>query len=517
MLSKQASGFLVFGLAVCLGTAVALTTAPIHTAQIEPLVGGAPVVHANADVLPKPETFATELSSIERDLDADIEEFLAVVEDPNFDGDRCEMLLKETYAKLLNATPDDFAKGFMANRNYAAMGTHYVQQLFNARVKLRHRIGELAATREVTPGCVAAARELFRASRVLEDLLGEVALKFPKYNEKQKAPVLRGNAPWLVLNPNLNRFALRTGDVLLSRGTAFTSAAISRIGNGDTNFSHLAMVYVDPNTRKISLSEAHIEVGSFNGPIGNYLTDGKNRVAVFRYKDPILASNAAKAIREKIFKYQREHGGENIPYDFAMNPDEPSQLFCSELVSHAFDLAKGSNAGVPMFRSYVDPKNRTFLNQLGVKVKRTFLPGDIEFDSNFELIAEWRDYSRMNESHLHDAVLTAMYDWMERENYVLVDSTLTTIKKNAVYNLRRWPLFSSILKDKLPTNMPKSTIGAVMTLDSVGELLFNHLAKKNAEQARRTGHWLTPKQMYAVLEAYRQANPAELKALFRRK
>lgn len=513
MFSKQASGVLVFGLGACVGIALSLKTAPIQTAQMEPLFGGAPVVYANATVLPKPELFVTEQSSLERDLDSDIESFMAVVEDPNFNGDGCELLLKDTYKKLLNATPEDFARGAQARRNYAAHGTHYVRELFDARVELRHRLGELAAKKQVTPGCIEAARDLFRASRILEDLLGEIALGFPQFNKSKRAPVLRGEAPWFLLNKDIGKFSLRSGDVILSRGTALTSAAISRIGNGDTNFSHLAIVYVDPQTHRISLSEAHIEVGSFNGPLGDYLTDGKTRAALFRYKDPILAARAADMIRSKISNYQIEHG-ENIPYDFAMDPDEPSKLFCSELVSHAFDLAKGESAGVPMFRSSVDPKNRDFLTRLGVTVKRTFLPGDIEFDPNFELIAEWRDYSRMNESHLHDAVLAAMFDWMDREGYVLKTSTMTDVKKNVVWHLRRWPLFSKALKDKLPRNMPKSTIGLVMTLDSVSELLFDHVAQKNAEHHKRTGNWLTPKQMEEVLETYRRSNSAELHARF---
>lgn len=513
MFSNNAKALLLFGVSVCAGIAVTLRSAPIQTVQIEPLFGGAPVVRANVDVLKKPETFTTELSSMERDLDADIQEFMAIVEDPRFDGARCEALLKETYEKLLNATPEDFARGTRARNNYAAHGAHYVQELFDARVELRHRLGELAAKKKLTDGCVESARELFRASRILEDLLGEVALGFPQYNQKKRVSVLRGNSPWMVLNANVGKFSLKSGDVILSRGTAFTSAAISRIGNGDTNFSHLALVYVDPRTQKITLSEAHIEVGSFNGSLGDYLTDGKTRAAVFRYKDPILAARAAEMMRDKISSYQAEHV-ENIPYDFAMDPDEPSKLFCSELISHAFDLAKGSSAAIPMFRSHVNPENRDFLNRLGVSVKRTFLPGDVEFDPNFELIAEWRDYSRMNESHMHDAVLAVMFEWMDREGYVLKNSTMTNVKKNAVWHLRRWPLFSKALKDKLPRNMPKATIGLVMTLDSVSEHLYDYLALRNTDHYKRTGNWLTPKQMEDVLEAYRRTGARELHTRF---
>ncbi|RYZ65976.1 MAG: hypothetical protein EOP05_19830, partial [Proteobacteria bacterium] len=372
--SNQAYGLLVFGLAMCAGFGGSLWSAQVQTVQVVALMPGAPPVSANKAVMKAPEVFTapkfetSELASVERDLEADINEFMDVVEDPSFDGARCEALLGSTYQKLSGATPSDFAVGIAARNNYISHGAQYIQDLFNSRVTLRHRLGTLASTGKLTPGCISAARDLFRASRVLEDLLGEIVLGHPKFNEAKKAPVLRGNAPWLLVNERYSKLALRSGDVLLSRGTAFSSAAIARIGDGDTNFSHLAIVYIDPLTHKIYVSEAHIEVGSINRSFGEYLLDGKVRAAVFRHKDPILAHKAATMIREEIAAYQKSNSGENVPYDFSMNADEPSNLFCSELVSHAFDLAKGGKSGVPMFRSKVNPKNRDFLNRIGVKV-----------------------------------------------------------------------------------------------------------------------------------------------------
>lgn len=531
--SNQAYGLLIFGLAMCAGSAVSLMSAPVHTSQVVALLPGAPPISANKAVMASPAVFkptgalhVSEMASVERDLEADINAFMDVVEDPSFDGARCQSLLSSTYRRLLAATPTDFAVGVAARNNYISHGSQYVQDLFNSRIELRHRLGALAASGKLTTGCLSSARDLFRASRVLEDLLGEIVLGHPKFDEAKKAPVLRGNAPWLLVNPNLSKLALRSGDVILSRGTAFSSAAIARIGEGDTNFSHLAIVYIDPLTHKMFVSEAHIEIGSFNRTFGEYLIDGKVRAAVFRHKDPILAHRAATLIREKLSEYQAAHAGENYPYDFSMNADDHTSLFCSELVSYAFELARdaavappaaASSGSVPMFRSKVNPRNRDFLDHLGVKVRETFLPGDIEFDPNFELIAEWRDYSRMNENHLHDAVTGAIFEWMDRDGYVFQETLGVTVKKKVAWNLRRWPLFSALLKDKLPKNMSQSTIATVSTLDIVGEILFTHLEEANNAAFHKTGDWLTPAQMSAVLETYRQSKPAELALYFRRK
>lgn len=60
---------------------------------------------------------------------------------------------------------------------------------------------------------------------------------------------------------------------MLSRGGAPTSALISRGSDYPGNFSHVALVYVDPKTKVASIIEAHIEVGVAIASLEEYMND----------------------------------------------------------------------------------------------------------------------------------------------------------------------------------------------------------------------------------------------------
>src|SRR5690606_19903363 len=94
---------------------------------------------------------------------------------------------------------------------------------------------------------------------------------------------------------------LHSGDILVSRGGAATSALIARGNDFPGNFSHVALVHVDEPTRKVSVIEAHIESGVGVRPIEAYLTETKLRILVLRVRadlpqlkaDPQLPHQAA--------------------------------------------------------------------------------------------------------------------------------------------------------------------------------------------------------------------------------
>lgn len=447
------------------------------------------------------------------DLEGEIAQFLAVVQNPSFDGAACVDLLSRTSARLSKATPQDFAPNAQMQQQYRQLGVSYVRDLFNARLALRDRLKDLAAANKMTPECAAQAKEIYRISRTLEDLIGEYALGLPQYDEKNPHRPMMDGEPWVLTNPKFGKFQFKSGDVLLSRGTAFTSAAIAHMGNNDASFSHLLIANVDPKTGAVSMSEALIETGSYNGPMDQSLLDGKVRLAVFRFRDPNVAARAAALIHNQTLSYQQQHGGRNIPYDSQMNVAEHSKLFCSELVGYAYEMA---GVRIPAYPSSVVHKSPYFMQRIGVNVQKTFLPMDIETDPQFDLVAEWRDYSAMNKIHMHDSVLAAIFDWMD-QGLVFHDGAVTQLKTSVAYDLRRWPLFSSLLKTTVPESLTSDQMSMVQTLDQVSELMYDRLAAVNAAQMRKTGEWLTPAQMRIVLEHYRSDDSAQhgpLSALF---
>ncbi|MGH7495927.1 MAG: hypothetical protein ACREOO_26535 [bacterium] len=77
---------------------------------------------------------------------------------------------------------------------------------------------------------------------------------------------------------------IHSGDILVSRGGAPTSALIARGNDYPGNFSHIALVHVDEQTSLASIIEAHIERGVAMATLEEYLRDKKLRVMVLRLR-----------------------------------------------------------------------------------------------------------------------------------------------------------------------------------------------------------------------------------------
>lgn len=214
---------------------------------------------------------------------------------------------------------------------------------------------------------------------------------------------------------------LHSGDILVSRGGAPTSALIARGNDYPGNFSHIALFYVDENTHKPSVIEAHIERGVVISSLEQYLKDVKLRIMVMRVradhpllvKDPMLPHRAAKLAYDEV-------KARHIPYDFAMDFKEPSKQFCSEVASHAY-----SSLGVTLWNiitTMSSPGVVNWLGDFGVRYFETQAPADLEYDPQLVVVAEWRDMGALWDDHVDNAVTEAMlenadkgyrisYDW----------------------------------------------------------------------------------------------------------
>ena len=73
---------------------------------------------------------------------------------------------------------------------------------------------------------------------------------------------------------------VHSGDLLTSRGGAEVSALISR-NDFPGNFSHVALIYVEEETNRAYLIEAHIE-GVAVASAEEYVNGGKQRFMVLR-------------------------------------------------------------------------------------------------------------------------------------------------------------------------------------------------------------------------------------------
>jgi hypothetical protein len=203
--------------------------------------------------------------------------------------------------------------------------------------------------------------------------------------------------------------AVHSGDILLSRGGAPTSALIARGNDFPGNFSHVALVYVDEHTSHVSIIESHIEKGVAIASVEDYLRDEKLRIMVLRLRadhpqlaaDPLLPHNVA---RRALDSARARH----IPYDFAMDFQNHAELFCSEVVSAPYQ-AVGIRLWMGISR-ISSPGLRSWLAGFGVRHFATQEPSDLEYDPQLCVVAEWHDPQLLYQDHIDNALIDAMLE-----------------------------------------------------------------------------------------------------------
>lgn len=254
-----------------------------------------------------------------------------------------------------------------------------------------------------------ARDRLYRALYGSRAALEEVLLQHPD----RMTPLLLGvDEPSATPSAVVEGVRIHSGDMLVSRGGAPTSALIARGNDYPGNFSHVALVHVD-STGAASTVEAHIEVGVAIGSAEQYLKDKKLRIMVLRPRadlpalvaDPMLPHRAATAAIERV------RAG-HIPYDFAMDYHDPSKLFCSEVASSAY-----RNLGVTLWTglSTLSAEGlRRWLSSFGVSHFETQEPSDLEYDPQLVVVAEWRGPETLRDDHIDNAVIDAMLEGAER-------------------------------------------------------------------------------------------------------
>jgi hypothetical protein len=206
---------------------------------------------------------------------------------------------------------------------------------------------------------------------------------------------------------------LHSGDILLSRGAAPTSALIARGNDFPGNFSHVALVHVDASTSAVSIIEAHIEKGVAVASVDEYLADPKLRVMALRLRSdhPALAKEPTAAHRAA----ERSLAGSKsrrVPYDFAMDFSDHSRIFCSEVASAAYE-----EAGITLWMDVSSLSSRgvcSWLSAFGVRSSLTQEPSDLEYDPQLRVVAEWRDAEGLLRDHLDNATTDVMLEGAER-------------------------------------------------------------------------------------------------------
>jgi len=250
-------------------------------------------------------------------------------------------------------------------------------------------------------------RLLFGGRAALEEVMlqapdGTVPALFAGTDEPSRTPAT-----------NVLGVTIHSGDILVSRGGAPTSALIARGNDFPGNFSHIALAHVHEKTRVLSVIEAHIEKGVVVSSFADYVADKKLRVMALRLRsdlpqlaaDPMLPHKAASLALEQAT-------GRHIPYDFAMDYRDHSKQFCSEVAAAAYE-----QCGVRLWMGISHISSRgvsLWLSAFGVKHFETQEPSDLEYDPQTRVVAEWRDPATLLQDHADNALIDAMLEHADR-------------------------------------------------------------------------------------------------------
>lgn len=281
----------------------------------------------------------------------------------------------------------------------------YLELMGNVRSGLKR---QSAAWDLSSPGARSTLYRLLYGGRMAAE---EVLLQAPS----GRIPALAQGEPEPSRTPSsrILELTVHSGDILVSRGGAPTSALIARGNDYPGNFSHVALVHVDSATGVASIIESHIEKGVAVATVEEYLKDTKLRVMVLRLKaehprlraDPLLPHRVASLSLEQA-------RSRHIPYDFAMDTADSGSFFCSEVVSAAY-----RRFGLVLWQgmsTISSPGVASWLAAFGVEHFETQEPSDLEYDPQLAVVAEWRDPATLFRDRVDNAVIDAMLERAER-------------------------------------------------------------------------------------------------------
>jgi hypothetical protein len=202
---------------------------------------------------------------------------------------------------------------------------------------------------------------------------------------------------------------VHSGDLLVSRGGAEVSALISRGNDYPGNFSHIALIYVDEKTKEPFLIEAHIEKGVAIASVAQYENDKKLRFMVMRPRADLPAMMADPMLPQKAAKHMYDVAGKkHFPYDFKMNFNDTTEMFCSEVASYAY---RSKGLQIWKYPSTISSQGVVnWLHDFGVENFVTQMPSDLEYDPQLVVVAEWRDPETLFKDHIDNAVMDALLE-----------------------------------------------------------------------------------------------------------
>ena len=385
-----------------------------------------------------------------------------------------------------------------------------LRSMFDLRLRLRAQLPEWHKSWRFSANGQRVLRDVLRITGTTSEMLGELVNAFRTLNDGERTyQAFTGDKINTLINPQFDEgrgLQFQSGDILLLRGGAHNEAAMARIGDVSSHFSHLGIIYAD-DCRRLHVVESRREYGAVITPLEDVLNSGAIRASLFRHKESALARHAARIIFDRVAQSLRRDD-RRILYDFTMQPDGYEQLFCAKLVRAAYDEASGGEVKLPTFMTRLGGPNRDFFDRIGVTATETFAPGDMEIEPQFDIVAEWRDFRATAKARLQDIIMDRLFDWMGRHGYRFRKDFPIKVAAGLGRNASWLPsTVSQVLEEAVPVvppNMSPRTVANIAMLHYTAKSLYDEIARVQQVHIARTGLPITPTAVVSALEGLRE-------------
>lgn len=370
------------------------------------------------------------------------------------------------------------------------------------RSTLHSRLGE------VDKKCALQIQASFRQFRFIEDYLLELSRKVSHNSpaqidfQKQPVPILDNSVPYYQFRTNSDA-KFQPGDLLITRGVSFLSGMIARLGKRSTQFSHVVMVSQDPVTKETKTIESYVGVGVAFYDMDFALKNENARILWLRAKDQSLGQKASEKMSSLV--KERLDAKNPIKYDYELDFNDPKTMSCAEVSQVAFQMAD-DKFRIPYYPNEISGA-KSIIERLKLVEGETYEPGDMEIDPRFELVGEFQDLRLTRDSRQKDAIMSAIFDWMETKDYELKDDMKSKMAGGIIYSVRRtflWPLVKKILKlDDFSKEIPRNMLRTVTLINSLGTVMLAELQAKDLEFEKKHGVPMSYMDFYKTLEEMR--------------
>lgn len=442
----------------------------------------------------------------------EVEKSISHIDDSLKRPDKCVEFISDKLDKIDRLKSESFfPQSEEEIKGLEEKGFATLNKLFQIQLMVRKKQKALDQSGQLSFECLQNIRRSTRYVRFMEDMLIEWLAERKKITQFDN-DVLGGEFPQLMINSESepsHKVSFQPGDVFLIRGKSYVSGMIARIGDTELQFSHLAILSLNKSGEKV-IVEALIPYGTKITPFEEWLKQKEARVVLFRYEDAGIAQKAAVAAYELANNFIKKTG-HTIPYDFKMSSLDADSIFCAELIENAYLTGSSSKVLLPQHKTMTTKfKSTPFLKNMGIEAAEIFAPGDVEFDSRFKLVAEYRFIGRYSELdalpllrkvRMQDAIIQSIYNWTIVDNYQFVDSWKINIKTMLAKIVR----YLGFLKDRMPSHMPYSSLKTVIQFEDTSHVLEGHLFPIEDAFYKKHLHSLHFQEMLKVLKDFRDS------------